>query len=150
MQLNQSNQLYNSMYLSNSNSPSTPALCKALRTISCSAGGRMVSPFLRSKYAVRPKWTISMDMNFLYCSGNIFSWKLVNPLAYCTDLALRKNLQSAFKVQCCGFTIRRCSLSPIICEYATWRRHDAAIGQPACRHPENCSGKVVYVFFGIM
>ena len=44
----------------------------------------------------------------------------------------------------------RNSISPIICEYATWRRHDAAIGQSAWIQAEKLFGNVVYFFFGIV
>ena len=77
-------QLMASMYSSNSSGWVTPAFSRAICMISCSSGGRAISPRRRLKYWLRPKWQISIVMNLSYCSGYIRFWMFTKPLANLT------------------------------------------------------------------
>ena len=77
-----------SMYSSNSIGWVTPAFSRATWMTSCSSGGRTISPRLRLKYWLRPKWQMSSVMNLSYWSGYIRFLKFTKPLANLTGWLL--------------------------------------------------------------
>lgn len=82
--MDQTLQLMCSSYLSKSILESAPTFSSISLITSCSSGGRRMSPRLRLKYWLRPKWRMRVVMNWSYCCGYIRFWKLVNPLANTT------------------------------------------------------------------
>jgi Fic family protein len=63
--LNQALQLMCSSYLSKSILESAPTFSSISLITSCSSGGRRMSPRLRLKYWLRPKWSMSVVMNWV-------------------------------------------------------------------------------------
>lgn len=76
-----------STYWSKSMEEFAPTCSSTYLMMSCSSGESNISPLLRLKYWLRPKCSTSVAMNRLYCSGYIFFWKPVKPLANLTGLS---------------------------------------------------------------
>ena len=80
-------QRVSSTYWSKSMEEFAPTCSSTYLMKSCSSGESNISPLLHLKYWLRPKCCMSVVMNRPYCSGYIFFWKPVKPLANLTGLS---------------------------------------------------------------